>query len=335
MIINKGMEKAEEEALRKYRDPVTGKLKSFGVKFEDFYAFRQTHTYIFAPTGEHWPASSVDAELPREVVTGADGTPMMETKGKNKGKPVTIPAHVALDQRRAVQGITWAPGEPQHVNHRVFTKGGWVERPGLTTYNEYRPPNIAKGNPAGAQRWIDLLTKLYPDDVAHFTAYCAHRIQKPGEKINHAILLAGAPGIGKDTLLEPLVYGVGADNFKEASPQDIMGQWSDFMCAVVLRISEARDLGEFDRYKFHEKTKTLFAAPPHTHRINIKFKPQYYPLRQGISSRLIAIYCTAIAKRSPMPITATVSWPPMASWSRANRVRGCRYRRKPTKQLQF
>ena len=157
MIINKGTEQAELDALQKYRDPKTGKLKKgFGIKLEDFYAYMPKHTYIFAPTNDHWPAESVNAQLGRVPQFHNNGTPMMETKGK-KTKQVTLPAHMVLDERRAVQSIMWAPGEPQHVNHRVFTKGGWLERPGLATYNEYRPPNIAKGNEAGAQRWKDLL----------------------------------------------------------------------------------------------------------------------------------------------------------------------------------
>ena len=45
---------------------------------------------------------------------------------------------------------------------------------------------------------------------------------------------------------------------------------------MVLRISEARDLGEINRYAFYEKTKTMLAAPPDMLEVNTKYIPQYY-----------------------------------------------------------
>ena len=70
---------------------------------------------------------------------------------------------------------------------------------------------------------------------------CAHRVQRPQEKINHALVLGGAQGIGKDTLLEPVKYAVGSWNFREVSPQQAMGRFNGFLKAVILRVSEARD----------------------------------------------------------------------------------------------
>ena len=43
---------------------------------------------------------------------------------------------------------------------------------------------------------------------------------------------------------------------------------------MVLRISEARDQGEVNRYALYEKMKTMLAAPPPMHRINTKYIPQ-------------------------------------------------------------
>jgi hypothetical protein len=38
--------------------------------------------------------------------------------------------------------------------------------------------------------------------------------------------------------------------------------FTGFLKAVILRISEAKDLSESDRFKFHEHMKTYTAAPP-------------------------------------------------------------------------
>jgi MoxR-like ATPase len=40
---------------------------------------------------------------------------------------------------------------------------------------------------------------------------------------HHALLLGGAQGIGKDTLLEPVKRAVGQWNFIEASPVQVLG----------------------------------------------------------------------------------------------------------------
>ena len=152
--------------------------------------------------------------------------------------------------------MTWAPGEPQTIVGRLASDGGWIERPGVVTFNLYRPPVVRPGNAGGAGRWIELVGKVYPDNATHIITFCAHRIQFPADKINHGLVLTGSPGIGKDTILEPLKLGVGPWNFKEVSPTDITNTYNDFMRSVVLRISEARDLGDINRYAFYESMKT-------------------------------------------------------------------------------
>ena len=37
-----------------------------GVQLEDFYGYMVEHKYIFTPTGQVWPASSVDGRIPKE-----------------------------------------------------------------------------------------------------------------------------------------------------------------------------------------------------------------------------------------------------------------------------
>jgi hypothetical protein len=41
--------------------------------------------------------------------------------------------------------------------------------------------------------------KVYSADVEHIVKWCAHRVQRPGDKINHALVLGGAHGVGKTT----------------------------------------------------------------------------------------------------------------------------------------
>jgi hypothetical protein len=54
-----------------------------------------------------------------------------------------------------------------------------------------------------------------------------------------------------------------------------MDTWNDFLKSVILRISEARDLGEVDRFGFYDHTKTFMATPPDVFRVNAKYVPQH------------------------------------------------------------
>ncbi len=218
------------------------------VSEQDFWAYMPAHQYIYVPTRELWPASSVNASV---VMTG--------TK-----------AGEWLDKHRACQQMTWAPGLPMIVENRLVADGGWIEREGVRTFNLYRPPLELDGDPARATPWLDHHHKLYPAEADHLIRWMAHRCQRPGEKINHAIVLGGAQGIGKDTILEPVKHAIGPWNFEEVSPPQLLGRFNGFIKSVVLRMSEARDLGDVDRYGLYEHLKTLTAAPPDVLRVDEK-----------------------------------------------------------------
>ena len=116
---------------------------------------------------------------------------------------------------------------------------------------------------------------MFPEAEEHIKLWLAHRVQKPGEKINHALVFGGEQGIGKDTILEPVKQAVGPWNFSEVDPQQAMGRFNGYLKAVLLRISEARDLGEINRYAFYDHLKSIIAAPPDTLRIDEKNIREY------------------------------------------------------------
>jgi hypothetical protein len=229
-----------------------------GVALLDFYAYMPQHSYLFVPGRQMWPGESVNARL------GKVGT------GKDK-----ISASTWLDRNRAVEQMTWAPGEPLVIRDRLISEGGWIDHPGCACFNLYLPPQVGPGDWRKAGLWLDHLRFVYPDDANHITAWLAHRKQRPGEKINHALVLGGAQGIGKDTILEPGKSAVGPWNFTEVSPHHLMGRFNGFVKSVVLRVSEARDLGEVDRYSFYDHMKVCTAAPPDVLRVDEKHLREY------------------------------------------------------------
>ena len=92
----------------------------------------------------------------------------------------------------------------------LVANGGWIQRIGVTCFNLYRPPITLRGKTSKAIRWVRHIRKIYGKEAArHITKYFAFKVQRPHEKINHALLLGGDQGIGKDTICAPLKYAVG------------------------------------------------------------------------------------------------------------------------------
>lgn len=114
--------------------------------------------------------------------------------------------------------MTWAPGLPMLIKDRLASGGGWFDRKGVVCLNLYKPPILAPGNPAKAGRWLDHVRLIYPDDADHIIRYLAYKAQHPEDKINHALVLGGEQGIGKDTIIEPVKYTIGPWNFAEVNP---------------------------------------------------------------------------------------------------------------------
>ena len=93
--------------------PAPAKVGS--VSLNDFWGYMPIHTYIFAPTGDMWPASSVDSRLPSQPLISSNQHRLV----KADRKPVTIKATRWLDKHRPVgptgctedQKCTAKPGE--------------------------------------------------------------------------------------------------------------------------------------------------------------------------------------------------------------------------------
>jgi hypothetical protein len=225
---------------------------------EDFVAYRPGASFIFIPTRDMWPANSVNASV-CPVDVGAD-------------KPISAAQWIAA--HRAVEQMTWAPGEPLEIKDKLIADGGWIDRSGCTVFNLYRPPVIIP-QMGPVDLWLGHIRGLYGDEAEHIICWLAHRVQRPQEKINHAIVLGGAQGIGKDSFLEPVKHAIGPWNFAEVSPRQIMGRFNTFLRSVILRVSEVRDLGDVDRYAFYDHMKTYTAAPPDVLRVDQKHVNEY------------------------------------------------------------
>jgi len=220
---------------------------------DDYFVFMQDNTYLYRPSGKRMSATAVTKEI------GKDAADVLV---------LTHPVH----------SLAWAPGHPERFTMDLLDDT-YREGHRVWLFNEYRPPKIhdTLGDPAP---WLALLRKLYPEDAAHIINYFADAVQTPQHKCNHALVLgSGVHGIGKDTLLAPLQYAVGRQNFVAIKPTALTGDFNPYVRNVVVQISESHDLGEghnkLCRYYMYERCKDLAAAPPTSLECNEKFKGQY------------------------------------------------------------
>lgn len=255
-----------QSAIRKF-------AQSLPITVRDFIAYMPMHQYVFIPTRELWPAVSVNGLLPNVPRVNRIGMPVLN---KKTGAQRTEKAADWLDKNRAAHQMTWAPGHPQLIKDKLVDNGGWTIREGTTSFNLYVPPTLIPGDAKDVAPWLNHIERIYPNDKKHITAFLAHRVQFPGDKINHALLLGGEQGIGKDTILEPVKRAVGHSNFQEISPANMLGRFNSYLRCVILRVSEVRDLGEVNRYAFYEFLKTITAAPPDVLRIDEKNLREHY-----------------------------------------------------------
>jgi hypothetical protein len=226
----------------------------------DFLHYSPTHQFIFRPTRELWTAPSVDARL----------GPQLDERGK------WVKASTWLARFQSVEQMVWDPSEPPIISDKVLQVGGYAVHPGAALFNEYRPAEFHAGDSWKAGPWSDHLRKVYPADAQHIERYLAFKVQNPGKKINHGLVVGGAQGIGKDTILVPIKTALGIWNWQDISPGALVGRFNGFAKCVMLLISEARDLGEMDRYKFYEHTKGYLAAPPDVIRVDEKNRREHY-----------------------------------------------------------
>jgi hypothetical protein len=238
------------------------------VRIEDFVAYMPQHSYIFRPTREIWVGASVKARIP-SIMSGGN----------------RIAATTWLDRNAAVEQMTWAPGKPEVIHDKLIKEGGWFEREGARVFNLYRPPGVILRH-GDITLWLEHLDTVFPAAAEHITLWLAHRVQRPGEKTNHALVLGGEQGIGKDTILEPAKQAVGPWNFQEVDPRQALGRFNGHLKAVILRISEARDLGDADRFALYDHLKAVIAAPPDTLRIDEK------NIRECVIPNLVGVVIT-------------------------------------------
>jgi hypothetical protein len=208
--------------------------------FDDFYYFAKGNEYFYTPTRELWPSTTI-AKLFNEAAT------------------------VYLARTKRIDTMTWCPGEPMVVRDKFVLKSGWKSKKDSHSFNLYVPSEKITGDPEKAGPWRELGKKMFGEHLERIESWLAYKVQNPGKKINHALVL-GSPkqGIGKDTYLKSVVAAIGPWNFTNiGAAQTTDPDHNGFLENVICCIGEVHDIGE-KRKKYYDLSKDWCAAPPMT-----------------------------------------------------------------------
>jgi len=262
------------EALAEQADEEQGFVRRRRV-MTDFRYDEQQEKFWDTTTGTLLGAKSVNGAIPRdEWPTKPDGR-----NGQLKPYPPATAIN-DVDTGLTVEGSTWWPGRSRFIEDFVITERGAIQLAGAVTYNTYIPPDHSTlRNNQNPDKWIDHVKFLFPDPVEHehFFDFCAHMIQRPDEKVNHGIVMAGSQGIGKDTAMLPLRRGVGEWNSAEIDPDAVSSQYNPYVKSVLLVINEVRPHDEDHKASnFYNQIKPLLAAPPDMVSMELKYANTIY-----------------------------------------------------------
>jgi hypothetical protein len=190
-----------------------------------------------------------------------------------------IEASVCYDENRqamgahVLKGVTFAAGESILVS-----------RNGLVYGNRWRDarPTVSAGD---VSPWLAHAERMIPDPAEreHVFDVMAYKRQHANQKINHAILHAGHPGSGKDTLWAPFFWAIGGDqrvNVTTVRNEELNSQWGYALESEVIVINELRQAEARDRRALENSLKPIIAAPPELLTVNRKGLHPYEALNR-------------------------------------------------------
>jgi hypothetical protein len=174
---------------------------------------------------------------------------------------------------KALVGVTYAAGESV-----------LVARDGMVYGNRWRDAR-PKAQGGDVSMWLAHVERMVPEkfEREHLLNALAHKVQFPTHKINHAILMGGNHGSGKDTLFAPFFWAIGGKakiNCSMIKNEDLTSQWGYGLECEVMEIAELRQAEAKDRRALENHLKPIIAAPPEYLMVNRKGLHPYYALNR-------------------------------------------------------
>lgn len=164
---------------------------------------------------------------------------------------------------RMVDKLTYSPGQPQFCREKSFD-GDAV----LDCLNVFNGSGI-DAEEGDVTPWTDLVADVFDHDPAainHVVSFFAYAVQHPGERINHALVIQGEQGIGKDSIVLAMEKVFGIHNCSQVTLQHVESQFNEWLFArQMITFQEMLATG---RRNIYNKLKTYITDPVHT--INTK-----------------------------------------------------------------
>jgi hypothetical protein len=161
--------------------------------------------------------------------------------------------------------VEFLPGEPE-ITH---------DTDGCRVLNLWKPPPWTTDDRAAEPSvFLEHLEYILDHDGAaidHVLNFLAHLVQRPQERVGHALLITSeAKGIGKSTLGTVVRRLVGEQNSRVAQTKDLKSSFDGWLMGkLVVQVDEVYEAGNWD---LANKLKPLITEP--TVSANIKYGPQ-------------------------------------------------------------
>lgn len=190
-----------------------------------------------------------------------------------------IEASYSFDEHRQAKGAKSLVGVTYAAGADVL-----VARDGMVYGNRWRDARPTPV-PGDVSRWLAHVERMVPEEFEreHLLNALAHKVQYPTHKINHAILMGGNHGSGKDTLFAPFFWAIGGDakaNCSLVKNEDLNSQWGYALECEVMEIAELRQAEAKDRRALENTLKPIIAAPPELLMVNRKGMHPYMALNR-------------------------------------------------------
>jgi hypothetical protein len=149
------------------------------------------------------------------------------------------------------------------------------DRDGCRVLNLWKPPPWSgQGHTEEPAVFLEHLAYILDNDrpaIDHVLNFLAHLVQRPQERIGHALLITSeAKGIGKSTLGTVVRRLVGDQNSRVAQTKDLKSSFDGWLIGkLVVQVDEVYEAGNWD---LANKLKPLITEP--TVSANIKYGPQ-------------------------------------------------------------
>jgi len=220
-----------------------------------------------------------DLQDKRELTRGTFNALFRHISCKSIHNGRKVEASYSFDEHRQAKGAKSLVGVTYAAGADVL-----VARDGLPYGNRWRDarPTPVAGD---VSPWLAHVERMVPEEFEreHLLNALAHKVQFPTHKINHAILMGGNHGSGKDTLFAPFFWAIGGEakaNCSLVKNEDLNSQWGYALECEVMEIAELRQAEAKDRRALENTLKPIIAAPPELLMVNRKGMHPYMALNR-------------------------------------------------------